>query len=99
MNLINKVVSSMKKNVDYIAYHKFMFHTTMGFLGSSIIEAYNAVIKLSSICVNTSMTINTSGRTIVNINAERELKKRGKVFQNILVVSNLTIFILICRFL
>ena len=76
VNLINKLVSSMKKNVDYIAYHKFMFHTTMGFLGSSIIEAYNAVIKLSSICVNTSMTINTSGRTIVNINAERELKKK-----------------------
>ena len=48
----------------------------MGFLGSSIVEAYNAVIKLSSICVNTSMTINTSGRTIVNINAERELKKK-----------------------
>ena len=83
VNLINKVVSSMKKNVDYIAYHKFMFHTTMGFLGSSIVEAYNAVIKLSSIYVSTSMTINTSGRTIININAERELKK-GKVFQNIL---------------
>ena len=76
VNRINEVVMSMKKNIDYIAYHKFMFYTTMGFLGSSIIEAYNAVIKLSSISVSTSMTINTSGRTIVNINCEREQKKK-----------------------
>ena len=76
VNLINDVVRSMKKNIDYIAYHKFMYYTAMGFLGSSIIEAYNAVIKLSSICVSTSMTINTSGRTIVNINSEREQKKK-----------------------
>ena len=76
VNCINEIVKSMKSNIDYIAYHKFMFYTTMGFLGSSIVEAYNAVIKLSSISVSTSMTINTSGRTIVNINSEREQKKK-----------------------
>ena len=87
VNSINDVVKSMKKNIDYIAYHKFMFYTTMGFLGSSIIEAYNAVIKLSSICVSTSMTINTSGRTIVNINCEREQKKKVSETNDIQIAS------------
>ena len=76
VNVIDNIVASMKKNIDYIAYHKFMFYTTMGFLGSSIIEAYNAVIKQAATCANTSMTLDTSGRTIVNINSEREERKK-----------------------
>ena len=82
VNVIDNIVASMQKNIDYIAYHKFMFYTTMGFLGSSIIEAYNAVIKQAAICVNTSMTLNTSGRTIVNINSEREQKKKRYLFNS-----------------
>ena len=72
---IDRIVLSLKNNMEYIAHYMFKHVTTFDFLGDSIAEAANSGIKNGSIAVSTNMNISTSGMTQLKIVGNQNEKK------------------------
>ena len=72
---IEKVVTSVKNKLQFVAHYNFMSVSTFGFLGDSIVEACNSSMKTGSVRVATNMTINMSGSTQIKINENQTQKK------------------------
>lgn len=72
---IDRIILSLKNNMDYIAHYIFKHVTTFDFVGDCIAEAANSGIKNGSIRVSTNMNINTSGMTQVKILQNQNDKK------------------------
>ena len=72
---IEHIEISIETNLKYISHCYFIDVTTFGFLGDSIVEAVNSVIKTGDIKVASNMTIDISGGTQLKINGNQTHKK------------------------
>jgi hypothetical protein len=72
---IDRIIQSLKNNINYIAHYMFKHVTTFDFVGDCIAEAANSGIKNGSIRVTTNMNLGTSGMTQVKILQNQNEKK------------------------
>ena len=85
---VKQIIKSVHKDIQFAGNHYFLTTTTLGFLGSSIVEAANPGIKWGTHGVNTNMSLDNStlqqmkqvdhGIQRKNVNMARNMNKSAE---------------------
>ena len=89
---IDRIMLSLKNNINCIAHYMFKYVTTFVFFGDFIAETANSGIKNGSIRVSINMNINTSGMTQVKILQNQNENKLRCMGIRIFLLQYLTLF-------